>query len=46
MKPDVMAVGLGSDVMGQDGIVRGPTVRRFSSPIMYVAWWLACGSVA
>ena len=39
VKPDVMAVGLGSDVMGTDGIVRGANGTSFSSPIM-------CGMVA
>lgn len=34
VKPDVMAVGLGSDVMGTDGILRRANGTSFSSPIM------------
>lgn len=34
VKPDVMAVGLDSDVMGTDGIVRRANGTSFSSPIM------------
>ena len=34
VKPDVMAVGLGSDVMGTDGVLRRANGTSFSSPIM------------
>lgn len=34
VKPDVMAVGKGSDVMGTDGILRRANGTSFSSPIM------------
>ena len=39
VKPDVVAVGLGSDVMGTDGNLRHANGTSFSSPIM-------CGMVA
>lgn len=39
VKPDVMAVGKGADVMGTDGILRRANGTSFSSPIM-------CGMVA
>ena len=39
VKPDVVAVGLGSDVMGTDGNLRHANGPSFSSPIM-------CGMVA
>ena len=45
VKPDVVAVGLGSDVMGTDGNLRHANGTSFSSPIMcgMVAWlWQAC----
>lgn len=34
VKPDVVAVGLGSDVMGTDGNLRHANGTSFSSPIM------------
>lgn len=39
VKPDIVAVGLGSDVMGTDGNLRRASGTSFSSPIM-------CGMVA
>lgn len=45
VKPDVVAVGLGSDVMGTDGNLRHANGTSFSSPIMcgMVAYlWQAC----
>lgn len=39
VKPDIVAVGLGSDVMGTDGNLRRANGTSFSSPIM-------CGMVA
>ena len=39
VKPDVVAVGLNSDVMGTDGNLRRANGTSFSSPIM-------CGMVA
>ena len=45
VKPDVVAVGLGSDVMGTDGNLRHATGNSFSSPIMcgmVACLWQAC----
>ena len=44
-KPDVVAVGLGSDVMGTDGNLRHANGTSFSSPIMcgmVACLWQAC----
>ena len=45
VKPDVVAVGLGSDVMGTDGNLRHANGTSFSSPIMcgmVACLWQAC----
>ena len=45
VKPDVVAVGLGSDVMGTDGNLRHAHGTSFSSPIMcgmVACLWQAC----
>lgn len=45
IKPDVVAVGLGSDVMGTDGVLRKANGTSFSSPIlcgMVTCLWQAC----
>lgn len=45
VKPDVVAVGLGSDVMGTDGNLRRANGTSFSSPIMcgmVACLWQAC----
>lgn len=45
VKPDVMAVGLGADVMGTDGVLRTANGTSFSSPIlcgMVTCLWQAC----
>lgn len=45
VKPDVVAVGLGSDVMGTDGNLRHANGTSFSSPIMcgmVTCLWQAC----
>ena len=45
VKPDVVAVGLGSDVMGTDGNLRHANRTSFSSPIMcgmVACLWQAC----
>lgn len=45
VKPDVVAVGLGSDVMGTDGVLRKANGTSFSSPIlcgMVTCLWQAC----
>lgn len=45
VKPDVMAVGLGADVMGTDGVLRKASGTSFSSPIMcgmVTCLWQAC----
>ena len=45
VKPDVVAVGLGSDVMGTDGNLRKANGTSFSSPIMcgmVACLWQAC----
>ena len=45
VKPDVMAVGSGSDVMGTDGNLRRANGTSFSSPIMcgmVACLWQAC----
>ena len=45
VKPDVVAVGLGSDVMGTDGNLRHANGTSFSSPIMcgmIACLWQAC----
>lgn len=45
MKPDVVAVGLNSDVMGTDGNLRRANGTSFSSPIMcgmIACLWQAC----
>lgn len=45
VKPDVMAVGLASDVMGTDGNLRRANGTSFSSPIMcgmVACLWQAC----
>ena len=45
VKPDVVAVGLGSDVMGTDGYLRHANGTSFSSPIMcgmVACLWQAC----
>ena len=45
VKPDVVAVGLGSDIMGTDGNLRHANGTSFSSPIMcgmVACLWQAC----
>lgn len=45
VKPDVVAVGLASDVMGTDGMLRKANGTSFSSPIlcgMVACLWQAC----
>lgn len=45
VKPDIVAVGLGSDVMGTDGNLRHANGTSFSSPIMcgmVACLWQAC----
>ena len=45
MKPDVVAVGLNSDVMGTDGNLRRANGTSFASPIMcgmVACLWQAC----
>ena len=48
VKPDVVAVGLGSDVMGTDGNLRHANGTSFSSPIMcgmVACLWQACSEL-
>ena len=48
VKPDVIAVGLGSDVMGTDGNLRHANGTSFSSPIMcgmVACLWQACSEL-